>query len=107
MKTTVTILGRKISVFVLLGICAITIFITLQSASGSIKCSKELSDGDNHGHRHGHNHGHRHRHGHRHGPGGCCKTKCNGTCKKCTKNVHFAPNVKGYDGPNYTPLGGF
>lgn len=97
MKTTVTILGRKISVFVLLGICAFTIFITLQSASGSKKCNKK--------HTHGHTHGHTY--GHTHGDEGCCKTSCDGTCKKCNKKVHFAPNVKDHDGPNYTPLGGF
>ena len=101
MKTTVTILGRKISVFVLLGICAITIFITLQTASESKKCNKP------HTHDHSHDHSHHHKHGHSHGKGGCCKTKCNGTCKKCTKTVHFAPNVKGHDGPNYISLGAF
>ena len=101
MKTTVSILGKNVSVFILFAIILFTVFTIINTADSSQKCNKS----HNHGHNHEHNHGHSH--GHSHGDGGCCKTACDGTCKKCNKRVRFASNVKNHDGPNYTPFGYF
>ena len=77
MKSTISILGRKCDVFVLLGICTLTVFITVNTVCNCTKCKKACNND------------------------GSCKKK------GCQKKVRFAPGVKGHSDGVYNQLNSF
>lgn len=77
MKSSISILGRKCDIFILLGITALTVFITSNTICNCKKCKEKCNNN------------------------GCCKKSC------LKKTVRFAPNVKGHNDEVYNQVNYF
>lgn len=77
MKSTISILGRKCDVFILLAICALSVFITANTICNCTKCKQTCKNS------------------------GSCKKK------GCLKKVRFAPDVKGRSDDVYNQVNYF